>query len=90
MKEKPAKTFNRRIDVADLLDRDETVNIDAALNGRFKFIVTLNNKFVARNYQGPRFIVVEKPYSFSREAEAYEAARSFKGTKVIKEAQNDY
>lgn len=86
MKEKPSKTFDRHSDVADLLDKAETINIDAALNGKYKFVVSVNNKYVARNNKGPnRFTIVDSPYSFTREAEAYEGARSFKGAKVIKE-----
>lgn len=86
MKEKPTKAFNRHENVTDLLDQAETVNIDAALNGRYKFTVSLNNKYVARNHKGPqRFIITDSPYVYHREAEAYDAARSFKGAKVIKE-----
>lgn len=86
MKEKPAKMFNRHNNVADLLDKAETLNVDAALNRKYKFIVTLNGKFVARNYkEAQRFVIVDSPYVYSREAEAYEGARSFKGAKVIKE-----
>lgn len=86
MKEKPIKVFNRHENVTDLLDKAEAVNIDAALNSRYKFTVSINNRYVARNHKGSqRFIIVDSPYVYYREAEAYEAARSFKGAKVIKE-----
>lgn len=87
MKDKPSKTFDRHNNVIDLLEQVENnINIESAIHGRYNFIVSINGKFIARNFEGNnRFIIVDSPYLYSREAEAYDAARSFKGAKVIKQ-----
>jgi len=88
MKEKIHKTFDRHANVTDLLDKvdNNNINIESAINARYKFTVHINGKFVARNHKGPnRFVIVDSPYVYFREVEAQEGARSFKGAKVIKE-----
>jgi hypothetical protein len=88
MKEKIYKTFDRHSNVSDLLDKvdNNNINIESAINSKYKFTVQINGKFVARNHKGPsRFIIVDSPYIYFRESEAYDGARSFGGAKVIKE-----
>jgi hypothetical protein len=86
MKEKPAKTFDRHQNVIDLLDKGEALNIEAVLSNKGKFTVRLNGRFVAKTSKGPnRYGPVDSPYYFDREAEARDAARSFKGAQVVRE-----
>jgi len=88
MKEKIHKTLDRHSNVSNLLDKvdNNNTNIESAINARYKFTVHINGKFIARNHKGPsRFVIVDSPYIYFREAEAYEGARSFKNAKVIKE-----
>lgn len=87
MKEKPKKTFDRHENVTDLLDKGEALNIEAALSNKGKFYVKgTNGKFVAKTPKGPnRYGFVDSIYYFGREVEAMDAARSFRGSVVIKE-----
>lgn len=85
MKEKENKIAERHIDLDELFTKVEPANFDVVLNGKYKYFVKTNNKYGKRNSTAaPRFVLTDEVSYFTREAEAYEAARIL-GGKVVRE-----
>jgi hypothetical protein len=76
--EKPVK-FDRS-GVKDIFaEIDQPINVDSALNARFRFYVKANGKFAYRDVSNPkRYSLMEKPNFFYLQGQAEEAVRLFK------------